>query len=140
MKDVNSTEFNPECKNPIIDMMEDKKYLENYGGTLRLGTFRCAVNKSTVAMKVYKKAMISERHRHRYEVNNKYVQQLIKDGLTVSGRNPERDLVEIVEIQDHPYFIAVQFHPELKSRPLNPHPLFVNLVKYSLLHKKEARK
>ena len=137
LKDVNSTEFDKKCKNPVIDMMEDKKYLENFGGTLRLGAFKCAIKKSTVAHRIYKKIMITERHRHRYEVNNKYVNQLEKAGLTVSGRNPKRNLVEIVEIQDHPYFIAVQFHPELKSRPINPHPLFVNLVKYSLLHKKE---
>ncbi|MCS7232193.1 MAG: CTP synthase [Elusimicrobiota bacterium] len=129
LKDANSTEFNPKTEHPVVDLMESQKMVEYKGGTMRLGAYLCKIKKDTLAYKVYQTTKIYERHRHRYEVNNKYVSILQKNGLIVSGHHPVGNLVEIVEIKDHPYFIAVQFHPEFKSRFTSPHPLFYNLVK-----------
>ena len=102
---------------------------KNYGGTLRLGSYACALANDSVARKAYGEATISERHRHRYEFNNEYRAALEKAGLVISGVNPDKDLVEIVELKDHPFFVGVQFHPEFQSRPLSPHPLFKAFVK-----------
>ena len=112
--------------------MEEQKNIEKKGGTMRLGAYPCVIKPNTLASKIYEKEKISERHRHRYEYNNEYREQLEKAGLKISGTSPDGLLVEMVEIEDHPYFIAGQFHPELKSRPNNPAPLFVGLVKACL--------
>ncbi|MCX6723448.1 MAG: CTP synthase [Candidatus Staskawiczbacteria bacterium] len=131
LKDANTTEIDPETKNPVIDIMEEQKTLmkENrYGGSMRLGAYDCKLIEGTKAFLAYGKENISERHRHRFEFNNKYRDELTKNGLVISGLNPDRDLVEIVELKDHPFFVGTQFHPEFKSRPLTPHPLFREFV------------
>ena len=132
IKDANSAEIDPNCPNPVIDMMEAQKKVTQKGGTMRLGSYPCEITKGTKAYSIYGKSKINERHRHRYEFNNKYLDRYTKAGMTASGINPDGDLVEIVEIKDHPYFIGVQFHPELKSTALNPHPLFVKFVKAAM--------
>ena len=129
LNDVNSAEFDENTKNPVIHIMEDQKYIEKMGGTMRLGAYPCTIKKDTLAYEVYGEESISERHRHRFEYNNDYKEQLESAGLVCSGTSPDGMLVEIVEIKDHPYFIAGQFHPELKSRPNRPAPLFVGLIK-----------
>ncbi len=136
LKDANSAEFDEKTKNPVIHIMEEQKNIDKKGGTMRLGAYPCVIKEGTLASKVYGKKEISERHRHRYEFNNEYREELEKAGLTVSGTSPDGNLVEIVEIKDHPYFIAGQFHPELKSRPNRPAPLFVGLVKSCIDNKK----
>jgi len=132
MKNANTSENVKGTKCPVIDLMEEQKKIKKLGGTMRLGAYECALKKGTLAYKLYKKTKISQRHRHRWEVNEKYVKQLEKNGLVVSGRNPKTGLVEIVEIPSKKYFIAGQFHPEFKSRPEEPEPLFDGLVKASL--------
>ena len=129
LEDANSAEFDENTKNPVIHIMEEQKKVDKKGGTMRLGAYPCIIKEGSLASKVYGKKEITERHRHRYEFNNDYREKLEKAGLTVSGTSPDGNLVEIVEIKDHPYFIAGQFHPELKSRPNRPAPLFVGLVK-----------
>ena len=131
-----STEVDQNTSDPVIDLMDDQKGITQMGGTMRLGAYDCKVKKGTKAFKVYQKDLIQERHRHRYEFNNKYLKSMEKVGVIASGINPDSDLVEIIELKDHPWFIGVQFHPELKSTVLNPHPLFVNFVGASLQHKK----
>ncbi len=128
IKDANSTEFQPLCENPVIDLMADQKAIINMGGTLRLGNYECKLEKNTLAYKDYKTDTIFERHRHRYEFNNAYKQELEEKGLVFSGINPKANLVEIVELPNHPHFIASQFHPEFKSRPTKPHPLFLSFI------------
>ncbi len=132
LKNVNSTEFDKDCQTPIIDIMEAQKKLienKNFGGTMRLGNYQCKINKKSKAYQLYGKKKILERHRHRYEFNNNYLPELEKNGLILAGKNPDSNLVEIIELADHPFFIGVQFHPEFKSGPLNPHPLFVGFLK-----------
>ena len=129
LDDANSAEFDINTKKPLIHIMEEQKGIDRKGGTMRLGAYPCIIKDGTLAKEIYQKEEISERHRHRYEFNNKYREQLEKAGLVVSGTSPDGLLVEIVEIKDHPYFIAGQFHPELKSRPNKPAPLFVGLIK-----------
>ena len=129
LKDANSLEFDENTNNPVIHIMEEQKNIDKKGGTMRLGAYDCIIKEGTLASKVYGKNKISERHRHRFEYNNEYKQQLEEAGLIASGTSPDGSLVEIVELPSHPYFIAGQFHPELKSRPNNPAPLFVGLVK-----------
>ena len=136
LKKAHSTEMDPKTKHPVIDMMEDQKNIKNLGGTMRLGAYDCAIKKGTKAHQIYGSLKISERHRHRYEFNNKYLAQFEDAGMIASGKNPETDLVEIMELSSHPYFIAAQYHPELKSTVLNPHPLFTKFVKAALAHKK----
>ncbi|PLW90191.1 CTP synthase [Mucilaginibacter sp.] len=133
-KDASSTEMNPETPNPVIDMMEEQKTVVNKGGTMRLGAYPCDIKKGTKAAAAYGKTHISERHRHRYEFNNKYLKEYENAGLVPSGINPENGLVEIVELKNHPYFVGAQFHPELKSTVANPHPLFINFVAASLAY------
>ena len=135
LEDCNSTEFDPLCKNPIIDLMSDQKTVINMGGTLRLGNYNCKLTKGTLAYNDYKTDLIQERHRHRYEFNNKYMDLLKEKGMVFSGINEESNLVEIIEIPKHKHFIACQFHPEFKSRPTRPHPLFVSFVKASIDNK-----
>lgn len=130
-KDANTTEIDPKTKHPVIHIMPDqeKKLLErNYGATMRLGAWDCSLKENSMVRKLYGKSDISERHRHRYEYNNEYRKDLEKNGLKVAGTTPDGKLVEIVELEDHPFFVGTQFHPELKSRPLSPHPLFVGFI------------
>ena len=129
LKDAASFEMNPETPHPVIDIMADQKDITMKGGTMRLGAYPCELKKGTKAFSVYGKNKISERHRHRYEFNNKYLAQFEEGGMIASGINPDTGLVEMVEIKDHPWFIGAQFHPELKSTVLNPHPLFVKFIK-----------
>ncbi len=140
MKDATTAEIRPNSPNPVIDLMEEQKSLTAKGGTMRLGAYKCRLEEGTLARMIYGKDMISERHRHRYEVNGKYVEALAAAGLKPSGRNPETGLVEIVEIPEHPFFIAVQFHPELKSTPENPQPIFVAFVKAAMEYKEKKQK
>ena len=133
---ASSTEVNPETPEPVIDMMEDQKKITAKGGTMRLGAYACELKKKTKASVAYGGLKISERHRHRYEFNNAYLDKLTAAGLVVSGVNPQSGLVEIIELADHPWFVGVQFHPELKSTVENPHPLFVHFVKAALTNKK----
>lgn len=128
LQNANSTEFVTKAKYPVIDIIEDQKDIKTKGGTMRLGLYDCHLKKGTLAEKLYGKDMIKERHRHRFEVNNQYREQLEKAGLVVSGVNPQANLVEIVELPNHPFFIACQCHPELLSRPNRPHPLFCGLI------------
>jgi len=128
LTDANSTEINPNTKNPVIDILPEQLGVTQKGGTMRLGAYDCALAKGTLASDLYKAKTISERHRHRYELNNWYREKLIENGLVISGRNEQLDLCEIIELPKHRYFIAGQFHPEFKSRPYAPHPLFVGLV------------
>ena len=127
--DANSLEFDENAKNPVIHIMEEQKTIRKKGGTMRLGAYDCVLEEGTLAKEVYGKNEISERHRHRYEYNNEYREQLENAGLKCSGVSPDGSLVEIVEVKEHPYFIAAQFHPEFKSRPNDPSPLFVGLIK-----------
>ena len=127
IKDANSLEFDELCKNPVINLMSDQS-LEDMGGTQRLGDYECQLNPGTHAYRLYGKEMIKERHRHRYEFNNNYKDVLVENGLKVAGFNPERNLVEIVEIEDHPYYVGCQFHPEFTSRPNRAQPLFQGLI------------
>lgn len=136
IKDAASTEIVADTKNPVIDLMEEQKKITDKGGTMRLGAYPCKLTKGSKAYNVYGKINIEERHRHRYEFNNKYLDKLEKAGMIASGINPETNLVEIIEIKEHPWFVATQYHPELKSTVLNPHPLFVKFVKAALENKK----
>ena len=129
LKDADSVEFNPDTKNPVIHIMEDQKNITKKGGTMRLGAYPCILAKGTLASDLYGSKEISERHRHRYEFNNAYKKEMEQKGMIFSGTSPDGNLVEIVEIKEHPYFIAAQFHPEFKSRPDRPQPLFVGLIK-----------
>ena len=129
MEDANSTEFSKETTHPVISLLKDQRDLKNMGGTMRLGAQPCKLAAGTVAREAYGEEVVHERHRHRYEFNNDFRSQLIEHGLVVSGINPELDLVEIVELKDHPFFVGVQFHPEFQSKPLKPHALFTGFVK-----------
>ena len=132
LKGANSTEFKPQTKYPVISLLDEQKKISDLGGTMRLGAYPCKIKKKTQAFKVYGKALIQERHRHRYEFNNKYKKYFEKKGMVFSGTYPKKNLVEIIEINNHPYFIAVQFHPEFKSKPNNAHPLFRGFIKAAL--------
>jgi CTP synthase len=127
-EDANSTEMNEKTTNPVIDLMEEQKTITDKGGTMRLGAWKCDIKENTLAHKIYGQTSILERHRHRYEFNGDYLQALENAGLKASGVNPDTGLVEIVEIENHPFFIGVQYHPEYKSTVDNPHPLFVSFV------------
>ncbi|RAJ99857.1 CTP synthase [Larkinella arboricola] len=134
-----SAEMNPNASHRVIDMMESQKKVTNKGGTMRLGAYPCKIKKDSLAYKIYGKTQISERHRHRYEFNNEYIGQFEKAGMAATGINPETGLVEIVELKNHPWFVGVQFHPELRSTVMDPHPLFVQFVRASLGHSQEKR-
>ena len=136
LKDAASTEMNPETEHPVIDLMEGQKEITEKGGTMRLGAYLCELKKGTRAHSIYGKSKISERHRHRYEFNNKYLTQFEEHGMTASGINPENNLVEVVELPHHPWFVAAQYHPELKSTVQTPHPLFVKFIKAAIHHQK----
>jgi CTP synthase len=140
LKDANSIEFNPETPYPVIHIMESQKNIKDMGGTMRLGAYACILKEKTKAYKAYKNSYISERHRHRYEVNNEYRRILQEKGMILSGLSPDGNLVEMIEIEKHPFFVACQFHPELKSRIVEPHPLFVHFVKASIDRFKKSEK
>ena len=127
-KDAHSMELNPDTTHPVIHIMPDQIGIEDIGGTLRLGSYPCVLNKESKAYKLYGKEEIHERHRHRYEFNNKYQEMLEQHGLVISGINPASNLVEMIEYPKNDFFVACQFHPEFKSRPNRPHPLFKNFI------------
>ncbi|SDX25406.1 CTP synthase [Lutibacter oricola] len=132
--DANSAEMNKKTKYPVIDLMEEQKSITNYGGTMRLGAWDCKLKEGSKIKDIYQKELISERHRHRYEFNSDYLTKIEEAGMIATGKNPKTDLVEVVEIPNHPWFVGVQYHPEYKSTVLNPHPLFVGFIKASLEH------
>ena len=131
---ANSTEIDPNTLHPVIDMMAEQKRVVNKGGTMRLGACDCAVEEDSLAYNIYKRKLISERHRHRFEFNNAYLKEFEAAGMKVSGKNPETGLAEIVELPSHPWFVGVQFHPEYKSTVINPHPLFVHFVQAAMVN------
>lgn len=137
LKDADSREMSEKTKDPIIDIMEDQKDITEMGGTMRLGAYECEITKGTRAHMIYGSTKISERHRHRYEFNNSYLDKFDANGMIASGINPKTGLVEIIELKDHRWFVATQFHPELKSTVLKPHPLFVHFTKAALTYKRE---
>lgn len=139
LKGAHSTEMDEATPYPVISMMEEQKKIKNKGGTMRLGAYTCDLKKNTRAFQIYAKSQISERHRHRYEFNNEFLKQFEDAGMIASGINPDNKLVEIVELKNHPFFIAGQFHPELKSTVANPHPLFVNFVAASLAYARKNK-
>ena len=134
--DAHSTEFNPDSEYPVIDLMQEQTNIINKGGTMRLGSYPCDISSDSKAYKIYKKKTIAERHRHRYEFNNKFREDYKKAGFIPVGLNTKSDLVEIMELHDHPWFIGAQFHPELKSTVANPHPLFVDFVRAAIEYSK----
>jgi CTP synthase len=131
-EDANSTEFDKNVKHPVIDLMLEQKNIKNMGGTMRLGSYPCKLKEGTIAREAYKKDVVDERHRHRFEYNNIYRDKLEEKGLVISGVSPDDFLVEMVELKDHPWFLGCQFHPEFKSRPNNAHPIFVSFVKAAI--------
>lgn len=133
LKKANSTEFNKKTKYPVISLLEEQKKIKVKGASMRLGAYPCAIKKDTRAYKAYKKTKISERHRHRYEFNNRFKNLMSKEGMVFSGIYPKGDLVEIIELKGHPWFLACQFHPEFKSRPDKAHPLFRDFIRASLV-------
>ena len=137
-KEAHSTEINNDTSYPVISMMEEQKELKNLGGTMRLGAYDCHVEKDSLLHKIYENDVISERHRHRYEFNNKYMKDFEENGVVFSGKNKANNLMETIEITDHPWFIGVQYHPEYKSRVVNPHPLFISFIKAALTHQTNA--
>jgi CTP synthase len=139
LEDAYSAEFRPEAQNPVIDIMEEQKNVDDYGGTMRLGAYQCELRDGSLAQRIYGQKSIYERHRHRYEFNNTYREKLEQDGLVVSGINPKKNLVEIVELPEHRWFLACQFHPEFRSRPMEPHPLFESFVGACLSGVKQRR-
>ncbi len=136
LRNANSTEMDPKTNYPVIDLMQDQKNLTQMGGTMRLGAYECQLKKGSKAQLSYASVRITERHRHRYEFNNEFLSTFEKAGMIASGKNPDSQLVEIMELEDHPWFIGTQYHPELRSTVLNPHPLFVRFIKAALAHKK----
>ncbi|MDP4092363.1 MAG: CTP synthase [Bacillota bacterium] len=135
LEGAHSSEFNPDSRYPVIDLMPDQRDIDEKGGTMRLGLYPCKVNENSRVFKIYNEELIYERHRHRYEFNNEYRDLLLKKGLIISGLSPSERLVEMIELPDHPWYIGVQFHPEFKSRPNRPHPLFRDFIKASLQNK-----
>lgn len=134
MKGANSTEIDPDTPHPVVCLMEEQEEVLDLGGTMRLGAWPCILDKKSHSAKAYQSPSIQERHRHRYEVNNAYRDKFQSKGLRLAGTSPDGKLVEIVEVKDHPWFVAVQFHPEFKSQPLNPHPLFRGFVEAAIKH------
>ena len=132
--DSNSSEFAPDCANPVISLLESQQNVKDMGGTMRLGAYACRLKLGSKAAEIYGQPEISERHRHRYEVSNQYRETFQAGGMRLSGLSPDGSLVEMIELADHPYFIACQFHPELKSRPTRPHPLFAGFVAAATTH------
>lgn len=138
MKKANSREFDAHSPYPVIDLMQEQKAVLNKGATMRLGAYPCNIEKNTLAFQVYGEKQISERHRHRYEFNNVYRDKFLEKDFVFSGLSPDGSLVEMIEYRQHPYFIACQFHPEFKSRPMNPHPLFDSFIAHSLAQRRKG--
>ena len=136
---AHSIELDPKTTHPVIDLMPDQNGVEDIGGTLRLGSYPCVLNKDSKAYALYGEEVIHERHRHRYEVNNDYRQALSDNGMMLSGISPDGRIVEMIEIPDHPFFVATQAHPELKSRPNRPHPLFRGFIAAALENKNSQK-
>jgi CTP synthase len=134
LDDSHSSEFAPECDNPVISLMESQQHVTDMGGTMRLGAYPCRLARGSRAADVYGVAEVSERHRHRYEVSNQYRDLFVEHGMRLSGLSPDGQLVEIVELPAHPYFVGCQFHPELQSRPTRPHPLFAGFIAAAAAH------
>jgi CTP synthase len=137
--DANSSEFAPECGHPVIALMEDQKHVTEMGGTMRLGAYPCRLQRGSKAAEIYGIPEVSERHRHRYEVSNSYREAFLEHGLRLSGLSPDGSLAEIVELTNHPWFIACQFHPELQSRPTRPHPLFAAFIAAAVTAKRKQQ-
>jgi CTP synthase len=137
---ANSVEFDERTPHPVISLLESQAQIQDKGGTMRLGAYACVLKSGSLAARLYGKDKISERHRHRYEVNNSYRSRLADAGLMVSGHNPDLNLVEMIELPDHPYFMGCQFHPEFKSKPFAPHPLFSGFIRAGLEHRDRTRK
>lgn len=140
LKGAHSTEINKNTPYPVIDLMEDQKKIKKMGGTMRLGAYKCKLDTDSISYSLYKQDIVSERHRHRYEFNNDFYDRFEKAGMRLAGINPEENLVEIIELKNHPWFVGVQFHPEYKSNVKTPHPLFVGFVKAAMKHKKDQKK
>jgi len=138
MQGSNSTEFDPHTPYPVIDFLPGQRTITKKGGTMRLGAYECRLSPDTKALQAYGSEMISERHRHRYELNSTFEDQLTNGGLLISGRNPQTNLVEIIEIPDHPWFLGCQFHPEFKSKPLSAHPLFREFIRASVAYRQSG--
>jgi len=138
LQDAHSAELNPHTPYPVIDLMPEQKDIDEMGGTMRLGLYPCKIQENSKTYEAYKDELIYERHRHRYEVNNEFRDEIQEKGLILSGLSPDERLVEIIELPDHPWYIGVQFHPEFKSRPNRPHPLFREFIKASLLNKQKV--
>jgi len=136
LRGANSTEFEPKAPHPVINMMEEQKQIIDKGATMRLGSYECALTPGTLARRAYGVGSVRERHRHRYEVNNAYVGQLQRAGMVVSGINPRRNLVEVIELRGHPWFVGTQAHPEFQSKPNQAHPLFAAFIKAALRHQR----
>ena len=136
IREATTTELDPDTREPVIDLMEEQKKVHELGGTMRLGAYPCRLKEGSLAREIYGKSDISERHRHRYEFNNAYRAVFQENGMVASGVYEEMDLVEILEYPDHPFFIAVQFHPEFKSKPTVPHPIFRDFIRAAYMFKK----
>ena len=136
---ANSSEFDPNSPHPVIHLMETQKGIDAKGGTMRLGAYPCILQDDSLAVKLYGRKKISERHRHRYEFNNNYIERFTAQGMVLSGRSPDGKLVEIVELKDHPWFLGCQFHPEFKSRPMDGHPLFKGFIKAALQNRQTLK-
>ena len=137
LEDANSAEFDPDTTNPVINLLPEQQDVVDLGGTMRLGLYPCRVNPDTLAFKLYQKEVIYERHRHRYEFNNAYRNLFLESGYAVSGTSPDGRLVEMIELPNHPFFIACQFHPEFQSRPSAPHPLFQGFIQAASIQGKQ---
>jgi CTP synthase len=135
IEDASSTEFDPDAENPVIALMPDQVGVLAKGGTMRLGAYPCRLHEGTLARHIYDAEEVSERHRHRYEVNNAFREVLAEHGMVFSGTSPDERLVEMIELPDHPWFIGCQFHPDVKSRPTRPHPLFRDFVRAAVEHR-----
>ena len=134
MKNAHSTEIDSKSKYPVISMMEEQKQLEKMGGTMRLGSYQCDIEKNTLLHQIYSVKTIHERHRHRFEFNNQFKKEFESNGMIFSGKNLKNNLMETIEIPSHPWFIGVQYHPEYKSTVENPHPIFLGLIQAGLNH------
>jgi len=134
---ANSLEFDPATPDPVVTLLESQRDVKDKGGTMRLGAYACRIRAGTLAERLYGSNLIHERHRHRYEVNNAYRERFERAGLVISGVNPDLDLVEMIELPNHPYFLGCQFHPEFKSRPTAPHPLFSGFVQAALAYRNQ---
>jgi len=140
LKGANSTEFDPDSPDPVINIMEEQKTIIDKGATMRVGSYECALQPGTLARTAYGEENVRERHRHRFEVNNAYVGAMQRGGMVISGINPRRNLVEIIELKKHPWFLAVQFHPEFQSKPNQAHPLFAAFINAAMKEKNRAKK